>query len=176
MREKNLLPITIICGGCVAIFILWNFFYIPIQGEILQMQLETKKLSATEKELKILQSRHEDFSDFVESNGEKLIEMKKLLPEKSDQEKFSAEIYKFAEKNKIAVTSLQVGEIKLDDEKKLSRQSIKIKLEGKYISFLNFIRAVEDGERFAKLENISLENTDGNLISGEAEFFIFNRE
>lgn len=177
MRGKNFLPIMIICGGFVAIFfILWNFFYVPIQGEILQMQLETKKLLAVEKELKILQSRHEDFAEFVESNGEELSKLKKLLPENSAQEKFSAELYKLAEKNKIAVTSLQVGEIISDEEKNLSRQSVKIKIEGKYIAILNFLREVEDGERFAKLENISLENSGGNLILGEAEFFIFSRE
>lgn len=176
MRGRNFLPITIICGGVVAIFILWKFFYVPIQSEILQMQLETKKLSAVEHELKILQSRHENFSEFVELNGERLSELKKLLPESSNQEKFSAEIYKLAERNKIAVTSLQVGEIISYEEKKLSRQSVKIKFEGKYISILNFLREVEDGERFAKLENISLENSDGNLILSEAEFFIFNRD
>ena len=176
MREKNFLPIAIICGGVVAIFILWQFFYVPIQSEILQMQLETKKLLAVEQELKILQSRHEDFSEFVALNGERLSELKKLLPENSEQEKFSAEIYKLAEKNKITVTSLQVGEIISDEEKNLSRQSVKIKLEGKYISILNFIREIEDGGRFAKLENISLENSDGNLILSETEFFIFNRD
>ena len=176
MRGRNFLPITIICGGLVAIFILWQFFYVPIQSEILQMQLETKKILAVEQELKILQSRHEDFAEFVELNGERLSELKKLLPENPEQEKFSAEIYKLAEKNKIAVTSLQVGEIISDEEKNLSRQSVKIKLEGRYISILNFIREIEDGERFAKLENISLENSDGNLILSEAEFFIFNRD
>lgn len=176
MRGKNFLPIIIICGGLSAIFILWKFFYVPIQSEILQMQLETKKILAVEQELKILQSRHKDFSEFVELNGERLNELGKLLPQNSNQEKFSAEIYKLAEKNKIAVTSLQVGEKISDDEKNLSRQSVKIKLEGKYISILNLIREIEDGERFAKLENISLENVEGNLISSEAEFFIFSRE
>ena len=66
MRGKNFLPIIIICGGLSAIFILWKFFYVPIQSEILQMQLETKKILAVEQELKILQSRHKDFSEFVE--------------------------------------------------------------------------------------------------------------
>lgn len=176
MRGKNFLPITIICGGFVAIFILWQFLYVPMKSEILQMQLETKRLLAVERELKILQSRHENFSEFVELNGERLSELKKLLPQNSEQEKFTAEIYKLAEENKIAVTSLQVGEIISDEEKNLSRQSVKIKLEGKYILLLNFIREIEDGERFAKLENISLENSDGNLILSEAEFFIFNRD
>lgn len=176
MRGKNFLPITIICGGVVAIFILWQFFYVPIQSEILQMQLETKKILAVEKELKILKSRHEDFAEFVALNGESLSKLEKLLPENSDQEKFSAEIYKLAEKNKIAVTSLQVGETISDNEKNLSRQSVKIKLEGKYISILNFIRETEDGERFVKLENISLETAENNLVLSETEFFIFSRD
>lgn len=176
MRGKNFLPITIICGGFVAIFVLWQFFYMPLQSEILQMQLETKKLLAVEHELKILQSRHEDFAEFVELNGERLSELKKLLPENSEQEKFSAEIYKLAEKNKIAVTALQVGETVSNEEKNLSRQSVKVKVEGKYIAILNFIREIEDGERFVKLENISLENSEGSLILSEAEFFIFSNK
>ena len=140
------------------------------------MQLETKKILATTQELKTLQSRHENFAEFVELNGERLSELKKLLQKNSAQEKFSAEIYKLAEKNKIAVTSLQVGEITSDDEKNLSRQSVKIKLEGRYVAILNFIREIEDGERFAKLENISLETAENNLVLSEAEFFIFSRE
>ena len=177
MRGKIFLPIMIICGVFLsAIFILWNFFYIPLQGEILQMQLETKKILAVEDELKTLQSRHGDFAEFVALNGERLNALKKFLPSAPEQEKFSAEIYKLAEKNKIAVTSLQVGEITSVEKKNLSRQSIKIKLEGKYISILNFIRGLADGERFAKLENISLETAENNLILGEAEFFIFNRD
>ena len=76
-------------------------------------------------------------------NVESSSKLEKLLPENSDQEKFSAEIYKLAEKNKIAVTSLQVGETISDNEKNLSRQSVKIKLEGKYISILNFMYNIQ---------------------------------
>ena len=175
MHGKFFLPTIIFCGGIAVICILWNFFCVPIQSEILQMKIETKKLLAVGREIKTLQRRHEDFSEFVELNAERLNEMEKYLPSTPSQEKFSAEIYKIAEKNKIAVISLQVGESTSIEEKKLSRQSVKIKIQGKYISILNFLREIEDGERFAKLENISLELAEGSLISGEMEFFIFNR-
>lgn len=173
MKIKKFLPVAIICGGIFLISTLLYFVFIPIQGKILEMETETKNFQAVEKNLRELQRRHENFEEFAESIEENLNELKKSLPEKSSQEKFSAEIYQAAEKNKIAVTLLQVGEI--ISEENFQKQSVKIKLEGNYISILNFLRDIYDGERFAKLENISLESSKENFITCDAEFFIFSQ-
>ena len=176
MKIKKSFPVAIICGGIFLIFLFVQFIFIPIQSKILEMQTETKRLQAIEKNLSELQSRHENFSEFVELTAENLSVLKKFLPEKSAQENFTAELYKFAEKNKLAVIFLQVGELVSVEnaEKNFQMQSIKIKLEGNYISLLNFLREVEDGERFAKLENISLENSAENFVTCNAEFFIYS--
>ena len=176
MREKNFLPVAVILVGLILSFIFWKFIFEPTRSEILKMQTETKKLQAAAQELESLQLRHENFSDFVELNGERLKNLRLLLPSNSSQEKFTAEIYRAANENKISVTSLQVGELTEAEGENLRRQSVRIKLTGNYISILNFVREIQDGERFAKLENISMEIDASNLISGDAEFFIFNSE
>lgn len=174
MRRKNFLPIIIFFCGLIFIFAFCEFIFFPTQSEILKIKTETQQLQITLQELNELERQHENLSEFAEKNAENLQELKLLLPSAPSQETFSAELYKTAEKNKISVTSLQVGESIQTDEEKLQSQSVKIKLEGNYISLLNFIREIEDGERFAKPKNISLESGEANLIFCEIEFLIFN--
>lgn len=175
MNIKKFFPAVIIFGGIFLIFAFMEFVFSPIQSKILEMQTETKHLQAVEKNLRELQSRHENFAEFAAVTEENLIELKKLLPEKSLQEQFTAKIYKSAEKNKLVVNSLQVGELIPieNDNKNFQKQSIKIKISGNYISILNFLREIEDGERFAKLENIFVENSGKNTVTCNAEFFIY---
>lgn len=175
MRKDFLLPI-IICSFALLTILFWQFIFLPIQSEILNMQIESRRLQAIEKSLLKLKARHENFAEFVELTDARLIEAENFLPDKPSQEKFTAEIYKIAAQNKIAVTNLQVGEINfVEDNKNLRRQSVKIKFEGNYISTINFLREIADGERFAKTENISIENLRDNFINCEVEFYIYSR-
>lgn len=171
MQMKKFSPVVIIGGGIFLIIMFLQLIFLPLQSQILEMRMETAHLQAVEKTLRKFESQQENFEDFAELTRENLIELQKLLPEKSAQEEFTAEIYKAAEKNKIAVTFLQVGD--LVAEENFQKQSVKIKLEGDFISVLNFLRDISDGERFAKLENITLENSEENFIICNAEFFIF---
>lgn len=174
--KKNLLLPIIICSLVLLTILFWQFIFVPIQSEILNMQSESRRLQAIEKNLLKLKARHENFAEFVELTDARLIESENFLPVKHSQEKFTADIYKIAERNKIAVTNLQVGEINfVEDNKNLRRQSIKIKFEGNYISAINFLREIADGERFAKSENISIENLRDNFINCEVDFYIYSR-
>lgn len=172
MNIKKFFPVTIICGGIFFIFLWLHFVFIPIQSQILEIQTETKRLQAVEKDLEKLQRRNKNLSEFAEFTEENLSKSKKLLPEKSSEENFSEEIYKSAEKNKILINSLKVGE--LISEENFQKQSVQIKIEGNYTSILNFISDIYDGKRFAKPENISMENSGENFITCNAEFFIFS--
>ena len=48
-----------------------------------------------------------------------------------------------------------------------------IKIEGDYISTLNFLREIIDGERFATIENVTLESHE-NILKGDIEILIFS--
>ena len=153
-------------------FALFKFVYVPLQSEIFEMQIETKRLQAVEKSLKSFQRQHENLSEFMELTEDRLTVSKKLLPEKLETENFVSEVYKSAGENSVNLILLQVGEVVA--EEKFQRQSVKIKIAGDYVSILNFMRSIYDGERFAKLENISMEKSDKNFIACEMEFFIFS--
>ena len=175
MKKYFLLPI-IICIFAMLTFLYWQFIYIPVQSEILNMQIETRKLQATEKKLRDFEARYGDLKDFAELIEVRLNEAQNYLPDKPLTEKFTAELYKVAEKNKIALTYLQVGDINfVEDNKNLRRQSIKIKLAGDYVSILNFLREILDGERFINIENILIENRRENFLDCDAEFYIYSR-
>lgn len=172
MNKKNSLP-AIILIICAMVAILYRqFVYIPIQKEIADLNFETEKVEAIEKEIATLTARHKNFEEFVASTEEKLLQMQEFLPAEMNAEKFIAELYILAENKKILINSVQAGEIAEKDS--VNRQKINIRLESDYISLLNFIREILDGERLASLENFSIASEgESSILNCELEFMIF---
>ena len=177
MRQKNFFLLGIfVVGAVVAIFFLQSV-YVSWQSEILQLQTETKKLQIQKKFLSDFTARVGDPEEFLNLSEENFLIAREFLPTEPEQEKFTNEVYRVAEKNNIAVTSLQVEEpVTLEVNKNVVenffRQSIKIQFSASYTDLLNFIREVSDGERFTTLANISIE-ADEEILSCDAEFFIY---
>lgn len=172
MSNKNFLPLLILIICATALFLYWQLIYIPVQAEIAKFDAETKKLQAAEKELNYLQTRYKNFEEIAELTTERLAAAQELLPAEMNDEKFVDALYTLAADKKILINSVQVGEISENDS--VQKQSIKIRLDADYISLLNFIREILDGERLAKLENYSI-SSDGesNILNCELEFIIF---
>lgn len=172
MSNKNFLPpiIFIICA--TTLFLYWQLIYIPVQAEITKFDAETKKFQAAEKELNYLQTRYKNFEEIAELTAEKLSAAQELFPAEMNDEKFIAALYNLAADKNILINSVQVGEISENDS--VQKQSIKIRLDADYISLLNFIREILDGERLANLESYSI-SSDGesNILNCELEFIIF---
>ena len=169
----------------VAIFFLMScgiyfFSYKPAESEILRIQLETRKLQAVEKELADFW-RNKNPEDFVERTEENLFAARENLPEEISSDKFIEKIYSSANLNKVQIISVQAGEVSLvnAEEKnpsaEIQKQIITVKLAANYISLMNFIREIYDGERLANLENfsVSAENS-GNILDCELHFAIFS--
>ena len=172
MIDKKFLPL-IILGLCATIaFLYWQLIYIPIQAEISKFNAETKQIETLEKEIKILQTRYKNLEEIADSTAEKLALAQELLPAELNSEKFINSLYNFAEDKKILINSVQVGEISEVDS--VQKQSVKIRLDADYISLLNFIREILDGERLASLKNFSISSDDeSNILNCELEFIIF---
>ena len=172
MLDKKFLPL-IIFGICATVsFLYWQLIYIPIQAEISKFNAETKQIETLEKEIKILQTRYKNLEEIADSTAEKLALAQELLPAELNSEKFINALYNFAEDKKILINSVQMGEISEVDS--VQRQSVKIRLDADYISFLNFIREILDGERLASLANFSISsNGESNILDCELEFIIF---
>lgn len=177
MKQKIFFLLGIfIFGAVIAIFFLHSV-YISWQGEIFQLQLETKKLQAQEKFLSDFSAQNGSLEDFLNLSEENFLIAREFLPSESEQEKFTNEVYRAAEKNNISVTSLQIGEPEAleankDVAKNFFRQSIKIQFGANFADLLNFVREISDGERFTTLANISVEE-DEEILSCDAEFFIY---
>ena len=173
MNKKNFLPPLILIICATALFLYWQLIYIPVQSEIAKFDAETKKIQAAEKELTYLQTRYKNFEEIAELTAERLAAAQELLPAEMNAEKFIAALYTLAEDKKILINSVQVGEFLESDS--VQKQSVKIRLDADYISLLNFIREILDGERLASLENYSI-TSDGesNILNCELEFIIFS--
>ena len=163
--QKNIIYI----GGLISVCFIFVLFYlqsvyISWQSEILEMQSETKKILASEIILR-------NFSDNeTELSEENLISAREFLPLDSEQEKFTDEIYRSANRYNIKINSVQVDELS-EVEKNFYRQAIKVQFDADYISVLNFLREISDDKRFSVLENISVNN---NIC--DAEFFIYSAD
>ena len=184
MNREKFLPLITLALCLIATFLFVKLIYAPIKSETAAAQLESRRLHAVEKNLQEFKNRHGDIEKFLALTETRLKSARELLPLENSQDTFAAEIYKFAEKNKVLVTSVQMGELesvesvedegsKVDGDKNILRQSVKIKVEADYIATLNFLRDILNGERFTALETISLAS-DKNILTGDIELLIFN--
>ena len=170
MQEKFFLPTTLVI--CIIIFIGWQqFFYAPTQREILNAKLETRRLREVEREVLELKARHENLSAFLATKELELDEMRNFLPTTLAQDKFIDELYRAAESSQAQIISVQAGEPIAAE--KLQEQIVTVNLEADYVSLLNFIREILDGERLASLENFYAGSSEGRILSCEVTFKIF---
>ena len=172
MLNKKFLPLIIFVTCATASVLYWQLIYIPVKAEISRLNAETKNFQVAEQELKYLQTRYKNFEKIVDLTAEKLARAQDYLPSEMNAEKFTAELYNFAEDKRILINAVQLGEISVTET--VQKQSVKIQLNTDYISLLNFIREILDGERLASLENfiIASEN-ESNILNCELEFTIF---
>lgn len=172
MTNKNYFPAAVLIICAIIAILYRQFIYLPLQSEIAALNAETKRIDAILKELEILQTRHPNFEEFVALTEERLAQMQELLPAEMDAEKFVAELYVLAADKKILIDSVRTGEISESDS--VQRQTLNIQLEADYISLLNFVREILEGERLASLENFSV-SSDGesNILNCNLEIIIF---
>ena len=164
--------IFVACLAGVVLLILWQqFFYETTQREILNMQLETRRLREIEREITALKSRHKNLETFAQMKELELDAARKFLPTTLAQDEFIDELYRAAEMSGVRLSAVHTSDTV--EAEQIQSQVVTVKLEAKYISLLNFLREVLDGERSVNLKNFSLENTGGNVLSGELELKIF---
>lgn len=170
--NKKFLPIATLIICAVVAILYWQLIYQPVRAEISKLDAETQRIETIEREIETLQARYGNIEDLVASAEEKFVQMQELLPAEMNAEKFVAEIYALSADKKILINSVQVGEISEKDS--VQKQSIKIRLESDYISLLNFVREILDGERLASFENFSIvREGETNILNCELEFVIF---
>lgn len=171
MDDKRFLPVIVFSVLIIFSFGWHQFIYEPTQREILNMELETRRLREVEREILELKARHENLSAFVEAKELEVDAAKIFLPPTLAQDKFIGALYQAADVNKVRLVSVHMGEI--ISEEKFQTQAVNLSLETDYISLLNFIREIIDGERLTRLENFSATNASNGIISCELVFKIF---
>ena len=167
MNDKRFLP-PIIIGLTIILLIFW---YEPTQREILSMELETRRLSEVEREISELKARRGDLSAFVLEKELQLDEARNFLPATLAQDKFVDELYRAAEVSGARIISIRTGEVTSAEE--LQAQVVSVNLEADYISLMNFIREIIDGERLTTLDEISVEHLGSKVLSCDLAFKIF---
>ena len=159
-------------AACVVMFVAWQqFFYQPMQREILSAQLETRRLRELKRELVELKARYGDLSTLAATKELELDAARNSLPSTLEQDKFIDELYRAAQMCDVQLTAVQAGEA--ISAKEISAQVVTVKLDASYVALLNFIRAILDGGRLVSLENFSLEVSSEDILSCDLSFKIF---
>ena len=172
MRNRNIFLAAVLITCAMVAILYWQLIYLPVQAEVSRLNAETKQIELAELEVKNLQERYGDLEKFVELTEERLAQMQEYLPAEMQAEKFVAQLYNAAEDKKILINSVQLGEV--SEKNSVQTQTVKIQLSSDYISLLNFIREILDGERLASFEDFSIAREDDtNILNCELEFVIF---
>lgn len=172
MRNKKILPVAVLIICTIVAFLYRQLIYLPVQAEISSFNAQTKQIETAEKEIENLQARYGSLEKLAEMTEDSLAQMQEYLPAEMNSEKFATQLYSAAEDKKILINSVQFGEV--SEKNSVQRQTVKIQLEADYISLLNFIREILDGERIASFENFSIARAaDSNILNCELEFVIF---
>ena len=170
MRERFFLPLTLL--ACAIFFFGWyQFFYEPTQREIVNAELETRRLREVEREISELKKRHGNLTALAEVKSLQLDDMRNFLPPTLEQDEFIDALYRAAEISNARIISVQAGAE--SSGKEIQSQVINVTLEADYISLLNFIRVTLDGGRLTNLENFSVTGACNKILSCELSFKIF---
>lgn len=171
MNYKKFLPLIIFVSAIILSIGWYELIYEPARREILNMELETRRLREVEREILTLKDRHGDLTALIEAKENELDAMRNFLPPTLAQDKFIGELYRAAEFHRVQITSVQAEELISAEE--IQSQVVSVNLETDYISLLNFIREILDGERMTRLEDFLITSADDNIISCDLSFKIF---
>ena len=169
--DKKFLPVIIFVVLIIFSVGWYQFFYESTRREILNIELEARRLQEIKREILDLKARHKNLATFIEQKELEIDAAKNFLPSTLMQDKFMGELYRAADVNRVRLTSVQAGEI--ISEEKIQAQAVNVHLEADYVSLLNFIREMLDGERLARLEKFLVTNAGNGIISCELTFKIF---
>lgn len=170
MPDKRFLPLVTLAVCVLCFFALNEFVFEPARRDILNMQLETRRLREVEREVLALKARHGDLTAAVAQKERELDAAREFLPVELEQDKFIDALYRTAENQRAQIISVQAGDVEGDE---LQSQTVTVKLESQYVSLLNFAREIVDGKRFAVLEKASIDGTGDKFLSCELTFRIF---
>mgnify|MGYP002869183718 CR=1 FL=1 len=171
MDDKRFLPVIIFAVGIILTLGWYELIYTPAQIEILNMELETRRLREVEREILELKARHENLAAFVEEKELQRDAAQNFLPPTLAQDRFIDELYRAAESLDVKIISIRAEET--TSTEKLQAQVVSVNLEADYISLMNFIREIVDGERLTTLDEISVEHLSGKVLSCDLDFKIF---
>ena len=171
MHEKIFLPTIILVAGIILTFIWYEFIYTPAQTELLNMEIETRRLREVKQELLDLKARHENLAAFVEEKELQLDAAQIFLPPTLAQDRFIDELYRAAESLDVKIISIRAEEV--TSQEKIQAQIVSVNMLADYVSLLNFIREMLDGERLAVLEKVSVESSAGQMLDCHLNFKIF---
>lgn len=171
MDDKKFLPAIIFAVGIILTLGWYELIYTPAQIEILNMELETRRLREIEREILELKARHEDLAAFVEEKELQLDAAQNFLPPTLAQDRFIDELYRTAESLDVKITSIRAEET--TSTEKLQVQVVSVNLLADYVSLLNFIREILDGERLTVLDKISVDKSSGQMLDCRLSFKIF---
>ena len=192
LNKRTTIQILFICLVICAAF--WQFIHKSAQQKILQVDLERQKLSKINENILNYSNKYGNLDNYMQKLEERFQLSIVTLPERMQQGEFISFLQKTALENQVNIISLNQSAIQLVNDKsldsdsdtknqaqnnnaKLNKLPISLKIECQYVSLINFLKTIEASERLMNIQDLSIiSKGNGDWLTCELDIVIFSFE
>ena len=172
--REILLATILLCMSMIAAYRL--LYHLPLEREILQLGLERQQTAQQIINVLNFKNEYGSLDEYMRELEERRFVVDRALPPQLEQGEFINYIQRTALANQVRLISLTPGAVENveDDALPILRLPLRLKIECDYFKLLDFLKALEDGERFINIEQFDVSRKDdGELLDCELDVILF---
>ncbi len=137
------------------------FVHIPAREDLCLLREEAALVSGEIVDIENFTNKHRDLKAYTEDIKKQLEKAKHALPDTVEQSSVVSLLQHHALIKGIQLTSITPGQTKREHD--LLMLPIRVKINCNYFQLLDFLKALEEDDRFVKINQLCVHETDGRL-------------
>lgn len=170
--ERKVFGMVCILWLLLTLLFVFTVHY-PIREEAEAIRRETELVTKEVVSIENFTNKHLNIKGYAEEVGKRHERADRALPNELEQSAVLGMLQRNALNNKVQLVSVSPGQIK--KESRLMELPIQIKLSCNYFQLLDFLKTLQDEERFVKLNRLNVRTVD-NRLSFEIEAAVYALE
>ncbi len=173
--RKIFLSTVLLCLAAVAAY--FFLYHQPLERKILQLELDRRKAAQQSVDIINFKNRHGDLSKLMLDLNEQRNDLERALPPQLSQGEFINYMQSTALAHQIRLLEITPNTPTRDEALPITRLPIRVHIECTYFELLDFLKALEQSERFIDIKNFKATSTsEGARLNCELELMIFAAE
>ncbi len=159
--EKSLfLLICFLCGWSIAGFL--HFIHDPILEETEGINAEKEELLREIIDIENFSNQHRDMKQFSAEVSKQQEKVDRALPDELTESRVIHLLQQHALKHHIRILSISPEQQK--EESGLTVLPLQLKLDCSYFQLLDFLRDIQEADRFVRISRLEVHNQEGRLL------------